>query len=421
VTVDTAHEPVFTFDHGVASVHWADLAIELIFERIHEDWRSHEMSAEVTYLELSDGGPTPLHRARLNLGSTTARATAVKHLGTLHQGVDWNLLLERAAWKVVDAVREGLPAILLRDAVAPEHERFLLKPIALYGDSVITFGDSGSMKSYLAIAGAASIHTGRPLLAGLIPASTMRVGIFDWEWKPAPHKRRLQALCGPGPLPDITYVPCLAAGPLAHQVDRLRRIIDQHGIEYGIFDSVGLACAGSPEETASALEFFQALANLDLKGSWLLAHVNRAGDVQRPFGSTFWQASARSTWFVKKTIELETRVDLNLTQRKMNDGPRLAPLGVRFEFDSGGVTASCIQASDESARATRSGSETAVDRIAASLRGRPLQTYEELAAELALSESTVRQKVNAHKGTLFEILPPKPGGRKKRLRVKDQI
>ena len=87
-------------------------------------------------------------------------------------------------------------------------------------------------------------------------------------------------------MPSIRYVRC--ERPLVHEVDRLRRIILDEEITFGVFDSVGFACDGPPEAAESALKYFQAVRQLRI-GGLHLAHVSKAdtGD-QRPFGSAFW-------------------------------------------------------------------------------------------------------------------------------------
>src|SRR5439155_20598096 len=105
-------------------------------------------------------------------------------------------------------------------------------------------------------------------------------------------------------------------------------------IAYAVVDSVALACDGPPEEAQVALSFFQALSRLEV-GSGLLAHVNRTGDTDKPFGSAFWHNSARATWYVERVQEIgETHLDLGLYQRKINDCPPSPPLGIRFAFSA---------------------------------------------------------------------------------------
>jgi hypothetical protein len=229
----------------------------------------------------------------------------------------------------------------------------------------------------------------------------MRVAFLDFEWNPWPHRKRMLALCGPGPPPDVVYVPCLAEGPLSGQVDRLRRILSEHGTEYVVLDSVALACAGPPEEAAVCLDFFQALGQLEV-GSCLIAHVNRSGDDERPFGSAFWHDSARMTWNVKGHQEIDQdQLDLALHCRKVNDGRKPASFALHWDFAPGRTT---VKRTDLRAIPELSGGLPLKDRIAGALAAGP-RTCQDLADVLDAGPETVRTTLKRGEGQRFTRLP----------------
>ena len=102
-------------------------------------------------------------------------------------------------------------------------------------------------------------------------------------------------------MPGLFYVRC--ERPLTEEADRLRRIIREERIDFGIFDSVAFACDGPPEAAETASAYFRALRSLRI-GSLNLAHITKSesGD-QRPFGSIFWHNHARATWFIKRATD----------------------------------------------------------------------------------------------------------------------
>ena len=66
-----------------------------------------------------------------------------------------------------------------------------------------------------------------------------------------------------------------------------------------------------------------------------IAHVNRKEDNdKKPFGSTFWHNSARSTWFVQASEQAgdEKLLRLRFFNRKNNLGPLHSPVGFVVEF-----------------------------------------------------------------------------------------
>ncbi|MHB8611202.1 MAG: AAA family ATPase [Candidatus Dormibacteraceae bacterium] len=416
-------EPEFSFARGIARATWSDPAVELKFDLLRLDRRAGELSAEVTVLSLvgqldrdpdepaqdgmANGSADLLHRARLNLGSTRSRADFTNHLAKRLAGPDWPGLVESAAWKVIEAYRQGAPAFYLKDAQEPAAAGWALEPLVLARDPVIFFGDGGSLKSYTGLATGIALQTGLPLADGLEPARTFRVAYLDFEWNPWPHHRRLRALCGPGELPEILYVPCQTSGPLSHQVERLQRIFQEHGIDYAFIDSVGLACDGPPEEAQSALGFFQALGRLEV-GSTLIAHTNREGDTMKPFGSAFWHNSARMTWYLKRErANGSSAVDVGLYNRKANDDAlREQPLGLRYEFSDHSTTIRSIDV----ANVPQLEAQTLLrDRMARTLDG-GAKTALQLAAELGVPANSIAKTATRWEGRYFVKVTDTPDG-----------
>ena len=401
----TAADHAFTFDRGIATLAWPEYDVSLTFDRFHEDRRSHDVAAEMSCFTGSNGSRAMLHRARLNLGSTRARTDAAKYLAGRDDSVDWAGLLEQCAWQVLDAFRRGRDPVLLRDVVVDETApRVVIAPLLAADDPVILFGDGGSAKSMLGLALAMSVESGTAY-AALPVSQSLKTAYLDFEWQASPHRRRMQALCGDNELPPVVYVPCGAEGPLSAQVERLQRIIHERSIKYVILDSVALACAGPPEEAGVALDFFQALTRLNV-GACLLAHINRGGDEDRPFGSTFWHNSARMTWFLKASQESGSpRLDLALTNKKSNDGPKAASFALHFEFEP---TRTTITTTDLASIPELAGALSIKDRIRALLKSQPL-TVAGLADRLEADAHTVRRTVVRGEGTVFVRIPgPEP-------------
>jgi hypothetical protein len=118
------------------------------------------------------------------------------------------------------------------------------------------------------------------------------------------------------------YVRC--ERPLSAESDRLRRIVQEHQVQYAIYDSIAFACDGPPEAAEVAGRYFRAVREIGC-GSLHIAHVNRSEHAdQKPFGSTFWHNGSRSTWFVQAVESAgddNRALRLGLYNRKANLGP----------------------------------------------------------------------------------------------------
>jgi AAA domain len=392
--------PQLIAERGVYTVRWdAPEQVQFEFDMLRVDRRSGTMTAEVTvhtYWPVLDF----VHSAQLNLSSTQARVTLAKHLAgrVRDRELDWPALVETAIILTRNAFRAGEPSILLRDAPEPATAGPLLPPLLAADGTTLLYGDGGTGKSLLALAAAVSLHTGLPLL-GLQPAVTRRVAFLDWEWSAPVHKRRLRRLLPEGELPDIRYIRC--ALPLRDDVDRLRRVIREDGIEYAVIDSVALAAGGDPERAETAIEFFGALRQLEVD-ALAVAHVTKASDGEKPFGSTFWHNSARATWYVRKAAELgASSFTVALVNKKANDAPLSLPLGFAVDMSDERTTIRPTNLADSPDLAKEIPLRL---RIRQELLGGSL-TYAELAERLEAKEDSVRATVKRGYGKTFTTWP----------------
>jgi hypothetical protein len=299
-------------------------------------WQNDELKGELAIMCGIVGGQAIdgcLSRGTFNFSSHRARDEQAKYLTKRARTnqIPFLAALEELCERVTRTLREGLPGVLLRDVPLPGAETQLVVngwPL-LPEDPVIVFGDAEAGKSVL------GLYAGGTLSAQAVP--TLYV---DFEWNAAPHRVRLGGLF-PDTMPPLHYVKC--DRPLVYESDRLRAYIRANGIRYAVFDSVGYACTGKPEDAEHALSYFRALRPFNV-GSLHLAHVTKPKPGERrdpkeqmfPFGSVFWHNSARSTWFVQRTdpdaAGPGAPLTLGLYHRKANNGPRHAAVGFQFTF-----------------------------------------------------------------------------------------
>jgi hypothetical protein len=338
-----------------------------------------------------------LYHGSFNLSGLTSRSTLAKYLKPRWEA-DWEHILEQLCLRVLSMEEEGEPAVYLRDARAPAEGAQLLSSLALARHPVIWFGDGGSAKSYLALAAGLSIHAGLDLL-GIRPGAQKKVAYLDWEFDAWEHKMRMARLLGgklpDENLPDILYVRCTK--PLARESERIAHIFADHDIGYAVVDSISWACEGPPEEASSATGFFEALRSLGV-GSLCIAHVNRSGDTERPFGSAFWHNGARATWYVKKQQEHgASAIDIGFFNRKANSDRLEQPFGYSLRFDPDQTRVARVDVKDVPELA---GHAPIKDRMVHFLRG-GAKTYREIADELGIAEDAVRQTVKRWEGRVF--------------------
>jgi hypothetical protein len=329
--------------------------------------------------------------AEFNVSSARSRSERARLLGELADApeIQWLWPLEEFSQKVLQADRNGRPGVDLRSIPPPAVDDDL-KVAGLHllrRHPAMIFGDGSSCKSYLAL-----------YLAGLLAEREMRIALFDWELAGEDHRVRLERLFWDG-MPQITYVRC--ERPLVYEVDRLRRIVREMGIEYAVFDSVAFACDGPPEAAEVAGGYFRAVRQIGI-GSLHIAHITKGGDDQRPFGSTFWYNGARSVWFaqaVSSNPNSDT-LHLGLFNRKANLAKIQPPLGFRVSFEEERTTFHPADVADNADLAEKM---SVKQRMAAILRHRAL-TAEEIAEAIEADIETVKRTARRD-NDLFIRLP----------------
>lgn len=336
--------------------------------------------------------------ADFNLSSATARNTRAKLLADKSEApdIDWSSLVEELCVRTITAERQGSPSKPLHLFERREAE-------ALYDidgwpwprdHAMMTFADGGGLKSYLALFG-----------AGVLSRRGVGVGYADWELSGEDHLERLDRLFGPT-LPTIHYFRC--DRPLVDEADRIGREARRLGLDYLVFDSAGFGTAGPPEAAEHALAYFRAVRQIGL-GSHHLAHVNRSetGD-QKPFGSSFWHNSARSTWFAKQAgASPDGRsLTVGLFNRKSNLTKLHAAVGFSFTFDEARTTVARVNLADVEDLA---GQLPLWQRIAHLLRTGP-RAIPEIAEELEAKQESVKKAVSPRRGkSMFTQVPGTDG------------
>jgi hypothetical protein len=270
-----------------------------------------------------------LSSADFNLSSLRARQERAKHLHERAHAdeIDWLGLLEELCLRILEQEDRGNPEQALSDIPVPdfEHGAEIIAgglPL-LRRHPVIWFGDGAAGKSLLAL-----------YVAIDLAQSGHRVLYCDWEFSGEEHSARLRRFAGqsPGLKDELLYRRCDKS--FVREAIQIRDIIAKRKITYMICDSIGFAAEGAPESAEAATGYFRALRECGPLGSLHLAHMNRSeqGD-QKPFGSVFWHAGARATWYLKRT-EADQADDMTVGfyHRKSNIGKLNPPFARKVEF-----------------------------------------------------------------------------------------
>lgn len=304
--------------------------------------RSGELHGQVTVEEWHPNGPGGhLHWAGLNLSSTQARSTLAKALAPKASGLGmpWGDALDQVVAITAREWNSPEPTLDLSTYEGATETEYAVSPILPKGESTILYADSGSGKSYFALALAFAIRAGVLLPHGIRASEQGAVLYLDAETTYDAHAKRARRLAygfGMPHVPKIYYRRLRRS--LVDEVRSLRAEISRLHIAFVIVDSLGFACGDDPREAGIALRTMSAMNDLGVGVTKLgLAHVTKgeaAGvTASTIFGSAFWRASARAAWEIRRANDQRGRMDLALFNRKANDDEHSRePLGLSLEF-----------------------------------------------------------------------------------------
>ena len=287
------------------------------------------------------------YMGRLNFMSISSRESWGRELGRFFghgTTAEWTDALNRIGVLIRQTFRAHDPAVDLDDIPdrLPE-QRWRIRGLLEEGQPTIFFGDGSTGKSYLAQRIAFSVALGQAFLSHDVQQDPVMT--IDAETDPATARfRGSRILAGLG-LPWrkglIHYWPT-SGKPLAEMAEAIEKRCTTEGIGLVVYDSAAVLCGGKAEDSDSATGFFNGLGHIG-RTALIIAHVNRGGDAEKPFGSAFWHNGARLTWNVQRVQEAgEDSIHIGLYNKKANNVRLFRPLAFRIDFEGedGPVTVS---------------------------------------------------------------------------------
>lgn len=370
------------------------LKYELRFSRL-------SVSADAVHAWLDIRSTFPGDHQRLlagqvNLSGPRARSDLAKQLEdrTIQAAADWKRILEVAFIDLIERLSEGSPVVKANEIQPRQASRFRIEPIAFDGLPVIWFGKGGSGKSLTALTAAISMQADIGLLP--LPLTPGPVLYCDWELDAETWGEEVRLLCaGIGlDIPPIHYRACLT--PLYHEADAIGRYIDREGIEVVIIDSLGAACGADKNSQEVATRMMTGIRSWGATAI-CIDHIAKADDASTPYGSTYFETSARATWRFKGAVQENTHfVSVNL--EKSNLG-RYKPVHLKFDFVPDMTTPTAIYCELASARDIPSelrseGTRNAMKITTALLEAGESLTVADLIAATGLPEKSLRARLS---------------------------
>lgn len=400
---------------GMRTEYWHPDGIRVVFDYLNPTTKGLEAWCEIRWQgNVPDPRPLTFGRYDLMGATTVSRLAQQAALDCPRLGQDTPAELRSmigfAVYDMIETHNQGKETVVLAD-VEPAHSQWLLRPLMEGGTNTRIIARGGSTKSFLALAIAATITTGRSRLLGLKPSVVGPVLYLDWEADNGTQAARLRAMCkGAGlDLPDSLIYEHHDA-PLAKAVHGIARSVAEYEPVALVVDSNAMARGGggqgSAEDTTQAM--FAALRHLgrpalivDHKSDEKIRKGQKGG-----YGSIFNQNLARLEWEYARIHTMGDVTSFVLSLEKANNIRTGLELAYEFTFENVGegderhldsVQIRQVAPSSVSGIAAWDQAEKLRDKIFAYLSSEgDVCSVAEISVGLSVSEGTVRKELHRH-------------------------
>jgi hypothetical protein len=306
----------------------------ILFDRIEP--QKHQIRA---WVELRvNGSGEPLRFGGFDLTSHWTPTNLTKNLPA--SSIPWDEIVPRAVYAVIREQMDGEPPVRLGDLDTGDSAGWLLEPLVEGNGATLLVAAGGSAKSYLCLAAAVSVATGKPVIGDLTPNVIGPVLYLDWEADDKTHAARFQRICrGVGLDVDIPVHYRRESQPLARTVHQVAQICDDYDVAFLVVDSVMLARGGDafgPEATAA---LFAAIRELG-RPALLADHKSRqtlSKGKSGAYGSVVGENSARRVWDVGGSFDEPGHKIVRLENTKANNSEKHEPIAVEFTWTDDGA------------------------------------------------------------------------------------
>ena len=307
--------------------------VQFEFTELSSSKRSVDAAIRIT-VDAPGKRRTPFS-TRMNLESASGRSGLRTELNEVYGKGDlaWAALISEACDLAKETWRGIDHSVDLADVALPEERRWAIERFAPEGLVTIPFGMGGSCKSYITADMALCCLYGMPWM-GRETLPVEAVLVIDYEDREDEWRLRVQQIAdGHGwPFPERGYRYIAGnAIPLADQVTRVKRLVEEWGIGLLIVDSAASACGDELKDANSPSRMINALTDIGVT-ALVIAHNTKAEDSNYPYGSIFFHNLSRATHYIEASQEEGSNVvDVVIWNRKANRGKQ-KPIPVRVTF-----------------------------------------------------------------------------------------
>lgn len=280
---------------------------------------------------------------QINLSSGRDRSGFANRLLERAPGIDWRNLVDAFCVEVEAREASGPQLVWVGNLPAPIHGGWLIEGLIERNQTTGIYGDGAVGKSWVSLAAAVSVTTGREVLPGYRPTTVCKALYCDYETDEDTLNLRVAQIArgiGIEP-PNIGYL--RMDSPFSDSVEVLLSLVQEHDIGLVIVDSVEAAMAGSVASGAPSNEgpakLNRAIRRLGIS-ALLVDHISaeqaQSGNVAtKAYGNIFKRNWQRVAFQLQQTKEpaADGLRHLGLVNTKRNNAKLAPPVGMAWDVN----------------------------------------------------------------------------------------
>ena len=335
------YESIWVSKSDPYEIEFPALLLNCAFENVvsHRDGPT----AEVTFRFSGINKGYATTTSKLSLISPASRKSLAAACAERESEIDWGKIVSITAQKVLDQFKKGDEEEPLdTDTVQKQAEakEWMIYPFLEPDNMTILDGPGAGGKSMLALYLAVLASEGLSV-QGVVIDRELKVLVLDWETSRQEIADRIRAIRSGLDLPTEIKNPIIYKrmdAPLSASAPEIKKLIRKYDVDICVIDSVGYASEGDIESSSAAKSFHNTLRSIKTTGL-VIAHVTKeaaqsgGNSVAKPYGSVFYENSARHTFELKKSQnEGDGILEIGMYDRKANNTGKMRPIGWSLSF-----------------------------------------------------------------------------------------
>lgn len=323
-------KPLITQTIGGYEFTWVE-GINIKVTRLHV----HNADGKVTGELIIYNGKTTLYpQTQINFSADRTRNSLVKSLSERYEKYEWQGIIDQLCYHIQEKVREGEPIIELGTSEDIKPPQYLVYPFVIANQPNVLFGPPESGKTQFAMLLCVTMMlpwVNNPLNLG-VPDKSYSPLWLDYEADKDTTHWNFKRIVKGADVGDL-YLPYRRCRmPLADDIEQIANHVAKIKANCVIIDSLAKAAGGDLDKAESPTRLFSAIDQLRCT-SIILAHTSKGGEGRKSiYGSTFFEAYARSIWELKASRDGET-LHIGLWDNKANFRGKLEPMALSLNYD----------------------------------------------------------------------------------------